>query len=143
MENLVNFSGHASVDEVKRFCFGGHARFTLESGVSGRRYTFEITKKVYGDRVYWFAAVLTDGDQYTYIGRVINQISIRFTEKSRLSPDATAVKALLWFLRGLAVGRISESVTVYHSNRCGCCGRELTTPDSVRCGIGPVCRNAA
>jgi hypothetical protein len=140
MENLVNFSEHTTVDEVRRFCFGGHAHFTLESKVSGQHYTFEISRKEFGGKEFWFAAVMTNGDQYTYIGQVVNQTGIKFTNKSRLTPEATAVKALCWFLRALAVGNIPDTVTVYHSGRCGCCGRELTDPESVRCGIGPVCR---
>jgi hypothetical protein len=140
LENLVNFSKGSKTDEVRRFCFGGHAHFTLESRVSGHHYTFEISKKEFGGNEFWFAAVLANGDQYTYIGKIVAQKSIQFTAKSRLTKDAPAVKALGWFLRVLAVGNIPDTVTVYHSGRCGCCGRELTDPESVRCGIGPVCR---
>jgi hypothetical protein len=140
MENLVNFSGNSTVDEVRRFCFGGHARFTLESRVSGLHYTFEISRKDYGRKKFWFAAVMTNGDQYTYLGQIESRRSIKLTAKSKLTLDAPAVKALSWFLRGLAAGKVSDQVVVYHSGRCGCCGRELTDPESVRCGIGPVCR---
>jgi hypothetical protein len=31
-------------------------------------------------------------------------------------------------------------VAYIKSGRCGCCGRELTDPESVWRGIGPVCR---
>ena len=141
MDNLINFSRDVTVDEVKQFCFGGHARFTLESKVSGNHFTFEISKKEYpGDKVYWFASVLTNGDQYTYIGKVLSRSYIQFTPKSRLTDDAPAVKALRWFLRALCAGQVPETVSVYHSGKCGCCGRELTDPESVRCGLGPVCR---
>jgi hypothetical protein len=140
MENLVNFSGHATVDEVRNFCFGGHAHFTLESRVTGQHYTFEISRKEFGNREYWFAAVMTSGDQYTYIGQVASNCTIKFTAKSRLTADAPAVKALTWFLRALTAGLVPDSVVVYHSGKCGCCGRELTDPESVRRGIGPVCQ---
>jgi hypothetical protein len=140
MGNLVNFSSQSTVDEVKRFCFGGHAHFTLESKTSGQHYTFEISKREFGDKEYWFAAVMTNGDQYTYIGKLISKSTIQFTAKSRLTGDAPAVKALCWFLRALQAGIIPDSVVVYHSGKCGCCGRELTDPESIRCGIGPVCR---
>jgi len=140
MENLINFSRHSTVDEVKKFCFGGHAHFTLESKVTGQHYTFEISKREFGDNIYWFAAVMSNGDQYTYIGKLISRATIQFTKKSRLTSEAPAVKALSWFLRALAAGKIPDSVIVYHSGKCGCCGRELTDPESVRCGVGPVCR---
>ena len=140
MENLINFSGHTTVDEVRQFCFGGRAHFTLESKITGQHYTFEISKKEFGSKEYWFVSVLTNGDQYTYIGKLISRAAIQFTKKSRLTSDAPAVKALCWFLRALAAGIIPDSVIIYHSGRCGCCGRELTDPESVRCGIGPVCR---
>jgi hypothetical protein len=143
MENLVNFSGHSTIDEVRQFCFGGHAHFTLESKVSGQHYTFEISRKEYGQKEYWFAAVMTNGDQYTYIGQVVANFNIKLTAKSRLTADAPAVKALCWFLRALAAGQVPDTVVVYHSGRCGCCGRELTSPESIRCGIGPVCRESS
>jgi len=31
-------------------------------------------------------------------------------------------------------------LTIYHANKCCCCGRELTEPESVELGIGPICR---
>jgi hypothetical protein len=142
MADLINFSSHTTVDEVKRFCFGGHAHFTLESKASGQHYTFEISKREFGNKVLWFAAVMTNGEQYTYIGKLISKNTIQFTQKSRLTAEAPAVKALCWFLRALTAGVIPDSVVVYHSGRCGRCGRELTDPESIRCGIGPVCREA-
>ena len=140
MENLVNFSGHSSINEVQRFIFGGHAHFTLESKVSGQHYTFEISKREFGDKEFWFAAVMSNGDQYNYLGKLISKYTLQFTAKSRMTADAPAVKALCWFLRALQKGSIPDSVIVYHSGKCGCCGRELTDPESIRCGIGPVCR---
>jgi len=140
MGNLVNFSSRSTADEVRRFCFGGHAHFTLESKISGQHYTFEISKREFSGKECWFAAVMTNGDQYTYLGMLISKCTLRFTAKSRLTEDAPAVKALCWFLRALEAGIIPDSVTVYHSGKCGCCGRELTDPESIRCGIGPVCR---
>lgn len=142
MENLVNFSSLADVDEVRRFCFGGHTHFTLESKATGRRYTFEISRREFGGKEFWLAAVMTNGDQYTYIGKVVSNKYIQFTGKSRLTDEAPAVKALTWFLRSLAAGKIPNTVVVYHSGRCGCCGRDLTDSESVRCGIGPVCRES-
>jgi hypothetical protein len=139
MENLVNFSGHTTVDGIRRFCFGGHAHFTLESRVSGQHYTFEISRKELGGKEFWFSAVMTNGEQYTYIGRIVASRDIKLTAKSRLTEDSPAVRALAWFLRKLAAGVIPDSVVVYHSGRCGCCGRELTSPDSVAIGIGPEC----
>jgi len=140
MENLINFSEYSTVDEVKQFCFGGRAHFTLESKKTGQHYTFEISKKEFGDNIYWFASVMTNGDQYTYIGKLISRATIQFTKKSRLTAEAPAVKALSWFLRALSAGVVPNSVIVYHSGKCGCCGRELTDPESIRCGVGPVCR---
>ena len=141
MENLINFSEHSTAKEIKDFCFGGHAHFTLESKVSGKHYTFEISKRFFGDNALWFIAVMTNGDQYTYIGKLISKSTIQFTKKSRLTDDAPAVKAISWFLKALSKETIPESVIVYHSGKCGCCGRELTDPESIRCGIGPVCRD--
>lgn len=34
---------------------------------------------------------------------------------------------------------LPQKMAVYHSGRCGSCGRELTTPESIRRGLGKKC----
>jgi hypothetical protein len=126
MENLIDFSGHSTADEVSRFCFGGHAFFMLESRVSGRRYTFEISREEIGQKEFLFATVMTDRGQHAYIGLIESRRDIKLTTNSMLAADATEVKALGWFLRNLAAGRIPDSVVVYCLARRGCRGRDLT-----------------
>ena len=140
MGNLINFSKMATSSEIQKFCFGGQATFTLESKETGQHYTFRILKREFGMNVYWFAYVLNNSNQYTYMGKLISRRTLQFTEKSKFTWDAPSVKALCWFLRALGAGVIPNSVIVYHSNKCGRCGRELSSPSSIRAGIGPECQ---
>ena len=34
---------------------------------------------------------------------------------------------------------LPEDISVYHSGRCGCCGRVLTDPEAISRGFGPEC----
>ena len=31
------------------------------------------------------------------------------------------------------------TVKVFHSGKCGKCGKKLTTPESIKSGLGPYC----
>jgi len=34
-----------------------------------------------------------------------------------------------------------DNVEFYHSGNCAKCGRKLTTPESIKNGLGPICFN--
>jgi hypothetical protein len=142
MNMEVNFM-NASPAEIQAFVLGGHATFTLESQKTLTHYTYTVSvkDKADGSKIY-FIGLLMNGDEYRYIAVLDPEsLNLRFTAKSKLSIDAPSVRALLYFFNGLKKNRIPNSLTVYHSGKCGCCGRELTDPESIRRGIGPVCFN--
>ena len=65
--------------------------------------------------------------------------ALRLTAKSP-NPGSDAVQAFGFFTRQvLDRGVLPEALRVLHHGRCGRCGRKLTTPESIRLGLGPVC----
>ena len=44
-----------------------------------------------------------------------------------------------WFVSLLSGPDNENSFTVHHEGKCGCCGRSLTVPESIKRGIGPEC----
>ena len=133
---------------VCRFLLAGEAKFTLVSKVSGERKTFlvEHAKATEKFPEGWMVKLLVgpdNGSDYRYIGiiRVGNGIANFFANKKGYAPEACA--AFAWFVRLINArrnDRFNEQAEFWHSGFCARCGRELTDPESIASGLGPVCR---
>lgn len=128
-------------DVTPDFLRAGKAIFTV-SNPEGARYTYKVEapKEFRGE---YFAAVLKGSDNersYAYIGMIDATGRLRFTKGSKFRPDAIEARVLAWAL-GVVFGTkpIQARYAIEHAGRCGKCGRLLTTPESVRRGIGPEC----
>lgn len=80
---------------------------------------------------------VTDGGSYgsnIYYGRISPEG--RAELRTTATPDVWAVLAA-YNADPLAEGKVQGLRT----GRCMCCGRELTNPESVELGIGPICRD--
>jgi hypothetical protein len=131
---------------TKDFILAGKALFTVSNG-KGQHFTFKVRKQTseqWGDK--WFASVRThqEGRNYLYIG-VVNPVSgvPHLTKASKYPKDSIEYKVLRWVL-DIVWGRytLPAGYEIKHAGRCGRCGRTLTTPDSIKCGIGPECRKS-
>lgn len=128
-----------------RFMLAGQAYVTFQSEKTGARFTYRIANIESGpavsrDPVTHFVSVLTSPDRYEYLG-CIYQIgrAYRHGLKSKINPDAPSAQAFSWVWRNLIMGRMHVELSIYHEGKCGRCGRRLTTPESIRSGIGPIC----
>lgn len=144
LSNVYKFN---SVDDVKRFIFGGNAIITLESSKTGRRFTFKVKIAKKDDiKSPYFVSLLTGSnneESYTYMGTIFNNdeiFSFKLTKKSKITEDSFSYKAFDIFLKLLMNNKLHNDMNIYHSGACGRCGRTLTTPDSLITGLGPECR---
>jgi hypothetical protein len=136
-------------EDIKRFMFGGNARFTLVSVPTQQRFTYRIKKA--GEfmpdgrpsSVGWFVGVLTGPDNtkdFVYLGHIY-KASRDYVQgsKSRLAVDAPSAIAFEWFYNRALDGRIPPQMEFWHEGRCCRCSHPLTVPESIRRGIGPEC----
>ena len=134
-----------AITAIAAFLFAGRAKFTLVSTATGARFTYRVTKAEAEDGP-WFVSVLSGPDNeadFSYMGCIFPDKPGRVihTRKSRVTADAPSAKALAWYLSQLeganedALGKVE----FWHSGTCGRCGRELTDPESIETGLGPVC----
>jgi hypothetical protein len=133
----------------RAFILGGNAKFTVKSGKTGEHRTFRVSvnrrdrSKPIEMRVY-YASVLTGPDNessYTYMG-IINKLSgdVVLTYASKFNRDHLSMKILMWVTDHIWNNKpIPPGTEIKHSGTCGCCGRTLTTPESIDRGIGPEC----
>jgi hypothetical protein len=136
------------------YIVAGNATVTLESRATGKHYTYTVQaprgdegrRDIDSDKR--FVSLMTAPNVYEYIGflasndRDGNPAPWHFVHGRRRAgqPRADlARRAIAWF----CAHPESDAVAVYHSGRCGRCGRELTAPESILSGLGPVCRGAA
>ena len=125
------------------FILAGRAIFTMVGTTS--RFTYQVTKKQdAGQAPVYFVGLLTGSNNetdYSYLG-ILDPVTgyVRLTRKSRMTPDAPAVKAIQWAMpRIWARATMPPSFGLMHVGKCGRCGRTLTVPESIASGIGPDC----
>src|SRR5208282_1059422 len=121
------------------FMFAGNATLTFRSLRTGAHFTYKIPKNDRGENFY--AKVLTGPDNtsdFTYIGMIIGGV-FKTTAKSKMRRGSLPVDALTWALAQFQKNVMPDQMEVWHTGRCGRCGRELTVPESVATGIGPDC----
>lgn len=126
--------------DVKAFALAGNAIVTLESGKTGARYTYKLRKPE--DGKVTFVKLLTGSNNdsdYEYIGYFKDNLKFTTSAKSKLPMSSAPCVAINYFLNCLITSNIPEQLHVYHSCKCGRCGRTLTTPESIQRGIGPEC----
>jgi len=135
-----------NIEDIKRFIIGGNAIMTLESKKTGRWFTYKIKKSnKEDDKSPYFVSVLTGNDNetaYTYMGTIFSndKLSFNLTKKSKISDDALSYKAFNFFFNLLLNNKLHDDIEIYHRDICSVCGKKLTTPESLKSGMGPFCR---
>lgn len=130
-------------DQLKAFIFAGKAIFTIVSKATEKRFTYRI--KLSNDKSTYFVGMLNgpeNTNHYGYLGFIRADSLDKFIHggmKACAGNEAMSVKAFGWFWKNVLFGDKGDQVEVYHSGKCGRCGRMLTVPESIKSGIGPEC----
>jgi hypothetical protein len=136
------------------FLLAGNATFTVKLPETRREglnphYTYKLQRSE-GNAKFpptMFVKLLTgpnNEDDFTYLGKM-NEATGRVvtTHASSMDDSAFPVKLVNRVLSRVMAGDVQPIIDagfdVMHEGRCGRCGRKLTTPASIECGIGPEC----
>lgn len=136
-------------ETLKDFILAGTAVFTIVNENTGNRFTFRVRKAGWGTSNVksdiFYVSVLTGSDNnscYTFLGSFFggkNQM-YRHSPKSKINFSAMSNKVVDWFFQNYFKNpSLYSTVKVYHSGKCGKCGKKLTTPESIKSGLGPYC----
>jgi hypothetical protein len=132
----------------RAFVLGGRAIFTVENG-KGEYITYKVSvtkkdlKKSVEQRPH-FLSVMTGRDNensYTYAG-LVRWMSGEFvaTYASKYHKASREIVIFEWAMRHVWNNLpLPVGYHIRHAGKCGCCGRTLTTPESIERGIGPEC----
>lgn len=128
--------------EIRRdyimFMFGGNATFTITD--NDKHYSYKIYKKKTTDCSKIYHLYIKKANKGTYCGYfkiVGNKLSFKHSSKYDIERDNEDMNILLDVIHNRH--NLPENIKVYHSGRCGCCGRLLTDPDSMARGFGREC----
>lgn len=134
-----------SGEHFKNYVLAGRAIFTI-TAANNTRYTYRVSQDKDNPRRFFVRVLFgPDNEQdYRYLGLFYDDsLKLRLTKASIVeSKDNKALvfQALLDDIdRGYKVGEYS----LYPSCKCARCGRRLTTPESIKLGLGPECVNYA
>lgn len=147
--------GAPLTSDPMKFFLAGNAYFTLRSVKTGKRFTYRVSRakdSMEKPINLWFVSILVGPDNYLnykYIGVIrplrdsvaqdINEYIFVTTGKSKLPAEAKEVKAIQYVIDVLRSKPVVDGVEIWHSGKCGRCGRMLTVPESIASGFGPEC----
>lgn len=140
---------------AKEFILAGNATVTFVSKKSGNRFTYKVKQapRKEGDNpnnTLYFVSLLVGQDNendYSYIGVITRYVcpsgseslNFRTTKASKVNVDAPSVMAMEWVITFLGGREVPPMTEIWHSGRCGRCGRTLTVPESLERGLGAEC----
>lgn len=127
-----------------RFILAGMSEFMVESGKTGKQFTYKLDKKSNdeGD-IYWVNVDGSDGTrQYAgmvYLDKETDMFQFAKGKKGTLRATDIQIVSLLWILNNLRSGKFNINVKIYHFNKCGACSNKLNTDREMESGICDEC----
>jgi len=141
-------NGQLPAKKALDFILAGKATVTLVSKATGTRFTYRVNRP--NDTSPHFVRLLTGADNrnsYSYMGRIADGTRYIHDKRNQAGNVASAsAKGFKWVLYKLIAREfdfVDDKVEIWHSGKCGRCGRTLTVPESIESGIGPVCAGKA
>ena len=127
-----------NIDDIKMYIYGGKAELTLQSSATQKHFTYLIKKSKNSE--LFFVSVLTGESTYTYLGCLVKD-KFNTTKKSKITENAQSYLAFQFFYTNLMNKNTKnlDKLIIFHSGRCSKCGKTLTTPESIKRGVGPYC----
>ena len=139
-----------TTEQTRNLLFQGKFIFTIQSKKTSKRFTYKIIQPKDNKKQtkVFFVSVQTGPSnlKFGYFGHIWldentgkSEFNFAKVEKAKVKRDAEQVKFFTYFLHELMAERLEGRVDIYHSGHCARCGKRLTTPESVKLGIGPEC----
>ena len=134
------------IENPREFILAGNSYFTAQSNKTNNHLTYKVSKC--DDKNMFFVSVCYEYGGYGFIGNLWcndELTSFNFVKSKKFVDDN--VKSVLAFefiiknylIPGVETPQAPNTITFYHHGKCGRCGRPLTTPESIKRGLGPYC----
>jgi hypothetical protein len=112
--------------------------FTIKSKETGKEFTYNIQRFESKRLQKYLTKVLVETGylQWQTVGYYENG---QVTMHNRVNTNLTA-KAISYVMSRVQNNKDLNLVEVYHMGQCLKCGKALTDSESIRTGLGPICR---
>lgn len=129
------------IENPKNFILAGDAYFTVQNKSSDNHLTYAIKKSKKND--VWFVNICYAYGEYVYIGIICKFFNgFKFHKSKQILDDteSISIKVIEYIIRFILNNyNPHPDLVFYHHGKCCRCGRTLTTPESIKKGIGPFC----
>ena len=115
------------------------AAFTIRSKVTGKDFTYKINRSEWNGRWYTHIKVEKEYMNFVYLGSYFNGAIFRKRQPVK-TPSAVAIAWVLRMVENQKFDKLNDGVELMHLGNCLRCGRALTDAESIKVGLGPVCR---
>lgn len=132
-----------TIENPRQFILAGRAFFTLQNIVTKKHLTFRVSKC--DDKRMYFVSVCNSYDTFMFIGNLYaneDKTKFNFVKSKRLNDEneALSLKTFNWIKTEILENcKNFLEMEFLHFGKCSVCGRKLTTPESIKIGIGPDC----
>lgn len=142
----MNATNKINSEDAKKLILAGNATITLESGNTGTHYTYKITRCKNDEQLYFVKSLRGKDNEvdYRYIGCYYADSGYFYPEKTYKDRDVITWPRSMQAIRYMfnRIDNLPDNLHIYHEGRCCRCGRKLTTPESIKKGIGPECERS-
>ena len=140
METKKQFSSISLLPILKAEKNNKGAEFTVVSKKTGKDYTFKISRSEFNGKYYTHVKVETGYQNFTHIGHYSNGYLWKKRQIVR-TPTAIAIAWILQRVEHQQFDTLDKSIELLHTGRCVRCGKKLTDHESIKSGLGPICRD--
>lgn len=145
-KEMVRQSGNIELNNALPYILAGNSEFILHSTKTNQDFYYKMKKKEKLDNKDEFIYFLNvkQGKDWSYAGVVwydnnVNQFKFSKGVKGNIEGTDLNIRSLLFVINKLNNNELPQHCLVFHTGRCGVCGKKLTTPESILTGLGPSC----
>lgn len=143
-DSLMTTLGGQTMSGTIRTSLIFNGKYTIQNRESGVHRTFRIKTQPKDARFAPGARIVsvmngTDNQSHYKRFGFVNDKGIFIFKSLRDNKDYDGYARMLWSLLATPESVLHQRYSIDQSLHCLRCNRELTTPESLRTGIGPVC----
>lgn len=127
--------GRLPQGNAREYLLAGNAVVTFRNSSTGNRHTYKIRQP--DDEHPHFVSIPAGGEGWLFMGTIFDGEHYRHGRKSSVSQDSAGAMAFAWIWRH--IDELPEEIEIWHEGSCLRCGRQLTVPESIASGYGPIC----
>lgn len=127
--------GRLPQGNAREYLLAGNAVVTFRNSVTGKRFTYKVRQP--DDTHPHFVSIPGGGEGWTFMGTIFDGETYRHGKRTIIKNGSASAIAFEWLWRH--IDKLPTEIEIWHEGSCLRCGRQLTVPESIASGYGPIC----